>query len=152
MLVLEGLVGLHRIIQIQLLQHFWLGHRLGLLWYWMVCLGNEQRSICCFWDYTQVLHFRSLVDYQGYSIFSKGFLSKWSESCSVMYDSLQTHRLNSPWDSPGQNTGVGKTFPTPGDLPNPGVKPSCIAGGFFTIWATREAILAQSSRYDGHLS
>ena len=31
--------------------------RLGLLWYWMVCLGNEQRSFCCFWDCTQVLHF-----------------------------------------------------------------------------------------------
>ena len=42
-LVLEGLIGLHRTIQLQLLQHYWLGHRLGLLWYWMVCLGNEQR-------------------------------------------------------------------------------------------------------------
>ena len=31
MLVLEGLVGLHRTIQLQLLQHWWLGHRLGLL-------------------------------------------------------------------------------------------------------------------------
>ena len=27
-LVLEGLVGLHRTIQLQLLQHYWLGHRL----------------------------------------------------------------------------------------------------------------------------
>ena len=55
-LVLEGLVGLHRTIQLQLLQHYWLGHRLGLLWYWMVCLGNEQRSFCHFWDCIQVLH------------------------------------------------------------------------------------------------
>ena len=31
MLVLEGLVDLHRTIQLQLLQHYWLGHRLGLL-------------------------------------------------------------------------------------------------------------------------
>ena len=31
MLVLEGLVGLHRTIQLQILQHYWLGHRLGLL-------------------------------------------------------------------------------------------------------------------------
>ena len=44
MLVLKGLVGLHRTIQLQLLQRFWLGHRLGLLWYWMICLGNEQRQ------------------------------------------------------------------------------------------------------------
>ena len=47
-LVLKGLVSLHRTIQLKLLQHSWLGHRLGLLWYWMVCLGNEQRSFCCF--------------------------------------------------------------------------------------------------------
>ena len=30
-LVLEGLVGLHRTIQFQLLQHYCSGHRLGLL-------------------------------------------------------------------------------------------------------------------------
>ena len=29
-LVLEGLAGLHRTIQLQLLQHYWSGHRLGL--------------------------------------------------------------------------------------------------------------------------
>ena len=29
-LVLEGLVGLHRTIQCQLLQHYWSGHRLAL--------------------------------------------------------------------------------------------------------------------------
>ena len=54
---LKGLVGLHRTIQLQLLQHYWLGHRLGLPWYWMVCLGNKQRSFCHFWDCIQVLHF-----------------------------------------------------------------------------------------------
>ena len=48
----------HRTIQLLLLQHYWLGHRLGLLWYWMVYLGNEQRSFCRFWDCIQVLHFR----------------------------------------------------------------------------------------------
>ena len=47
-LVLKGLIGLHRTVQPQLLQHYWLGHRLGLLWYWMVCLGNEQRSSVIF--------------------------------------------------------------------------------------------------------
>ena len=31
MLVLKGLVGLHRTIQLQLLQHYWSGDRLGLL-------------------------------------------------------------------------------------------------------------------------
>ena len=56
-LVLIGLVGLHRTIQLLLLQHYWLGRRLGLLWYWMVSFGNEQRSFCHFWDCIQVLHF-----------------------------------------------------------------------------------------------
>ena len=41
-LVLEDLVGLHRTVQLQLLRHYQLGHRLGLLWYWMACLGNKQ--------------------------------------------------------------------------------------------------------------
>ena len=31
-------------MQLQLLQRYCSGHRLGLQWYWMVCLGNEQRS------------------------------------------------------------------------------------------------------------
>ena len=30
-LVLEHLIGLNRTVQVQLLQHYWLGHRLGLL-------------------------------------------------------------------------------------------------------------------------
>ena len=42
-LVLEGLIGLHRTGQLKLLQHQWLGHRLGLLWCWVVCLGNKLR-------------------------------------------------------------------------------------------------------------
>ena len=56
-LVLEGLVGLLRTAQLQLLQYYWLGHRLGLLWYWKVCFGNEQRSFCHFWDCIQLLYF-----------------------------------------------------------------------------------------------
>ena len=55
-LVLEGLVGLHRTVK--LLQQYWSGHRLELPWYCMVCLGNGQRSFCCFWDCIHVLHFR----------------------------------------------------------------------------------------------
>ena len=52
-----SLLGLYRTIQLHLLQHYWLGHRLELLWYWMVCPGNEQRSFCRFWDCIQVWHF-----------------------------------------------------------------------------------------------
>ena len=56
--ILGGLLGLHRTDQLQLLWHSQLGHRFGLMWCWMVCLGNELRSFCLFWGCTQVLHFR----------------------------------------------------------------------------------------------
>ena len=46
-----------------------------------------------------------------------------SESRSVMSDSLQPHGLYGPWNSPGQNTGVGSLSLPPGDLPNPGIEP-----------------------------
>ena len=108
------------------------------------------------------------------------WLESESESRSVMSDSLQSHGLYSPWNSPGQNTGVGSLsllqgiFPTQGSnsgLPHCGqilnqlshegsprilewvaypfssgsFQPrnrtgvSCIAGIFFTNWATGEA-------------
>ena len=47
------------------------------------------------------------------------------ESCSVLSDSWRPHGLHSPWNSPGQNTGVGSSsllqgiFPTQGS--NPGL-------------------------------
>ena len=72
-LVLEGLVGLHRTIQLQLLQHYWSGHRTGLLWYWMVCL-NKQRSFCHFEIASRCCISDSFVDDDGYSISSKGFV------------------------------------------------------------------------------
>ena len=103
-----------------------------------------------------------------------------SESHSVVSDSLRPHGLYSPWNSPGQNTGVNShsllqgIFPTQGsnpDLPHcrqilyqlshkvsPTIlewvaylfsresswprnwtRVSCIACGFFTNWAMREA-------------
>ena len=60
-LVLEDLVGLHRIVQLQLLQSYGSGHSLALPWYWVVCLGNEQRPFCHFWDCIQVLHLGLLL-------------------------------------------------------------------------------------------
>ena len=104
-----------------------------------------------------------------------------SESHSVVSDSLRPHGPDSPWNSPGQNTGVGSLallqgiFLTQGSnlgLPhcrrilyqlshkrNPTIlervaypfssrsswprnqtRVSCIAGGFFSSWALREAL------------
>ena len=74
-LVLEGLVSwTDRTVQLHLLQHYWSGHRLGLQWYWMACLGNKQKSFCCFWDCIKYCISDSFVDYDGYSISFKGFL------------------------------------------------------------------------------
>ena len=42
MLVLEGLIGLHRTVQLQL---YWSGHGIGLLWYWTVRLRNRDHSV-----------------------------------------------------------------------------------------------------------
>ena len=74
-LVLEGLVGLHRPIQLQLLWCYRLGHRLGLLWYWMVSLETI-RDHCIIFEIAPKfgLISDSLVDCEGYSISSKGFL------------------------------------------------------------------------------
>ena len=70
----KGLVGLHRTVQLQLLQHYWLGHRLGLLWYWMVFLGKKQSSFCLFETAPKNCISDAFVYYEGYFISSKGFL------------------------------------------------------------------------------
>ena len=74
MLVLKGLVGLHRTIQLQLLQHYWLG--IGLDYgdiEWFALETNRDHSVVfeiaskyCISDY--------FVDHDGYSISSEGFL------------------------------------------------------------------------------
>ena len=54
-----------------------------------------------------------------------------------MSDPLWPQGLYSPWDSPGQNTGVGSLSILQGIFP---AQISCIAGEFLTNWATREAL------------
>ena len=50
---------------------------------------------------------------------------KWSENCSVVSDSLRPHGLYGPWNSPGQNTGMGSLSFLQGIFPtqrlNPGL-------------------------------
>ena len=52
---------------------------------------------------------------------------KWSEGHSVVSDSLRPHGLHSPWNFPGQNTGVGSCTLLQGLFPiqggNPGLPP-----------------------------
>ena len=47
-----------------------------------------------------------------------------NESHSVMSDSLRSHGLYSPWNSPGQNTGVGSCSLLQGIFPTQGSNPS----------------------------
>ena len=47
--------------------------------------------------------------------------SPWSKSCSVMSDSLWPHGLYSPWNSPGQNTGVSSLSLLQGIFPTQGL-------------------------------
>ena len=58
LLVLEGLIGLHRPKQLQFLLHQLLGHRPRWLWHWMLFIVNDPRLFYGFWDCTLVLHFR----------------------------------------------------------------------------------------------
>ena len=62
-----------------------------------------------------------------------------SESRSVVSDTLWPHGLNIPWNSPGQNTGVGSLSLLQGIFPTQRSRESRIAGGFFTGWAIRKA-------------
>ena len=65
---------------------------------------------------------------------------KIDKICSVVSDSLQPHELYSPWNSPGQNTGVSSPtllqgiFPTHGS--NTGL-PHCTQ--ILASWATSKA-------------
>ena len=70
-------------------------------------------------------------------------------SCSVMSESLRPHRLarQAPLSMgfSRQEYWSGLPFPSPGDLPNPGIKCKtlaypALAGGFFTTSTTWEAL------------
>ena len=126
------------------------------------------------------------VDFNKLHIFLMQYFKCESESRSVVSNCLQAHGLYSPWNSPGQNTGVGSLSLLQGIFPTQGLNPglphcgwilyqvshkgtprilewvaylfssgssqsrnqtgvSCIAGRFFTIWATRKSL--RSSRF-----
>ena len=65
---------LHRTIQLQLLQCYWSGHRLGLLCVeWFALEMNKDHSVI-FETASKYCILDSFVDHDGYSISSKGFL------------------------------------------------------------------------------
>ena len=92
----RGLIGLHRTVQPHLLQHYWLGHRVGLLWCWMGCLGTHS---VIFETAPKYYIFDFFVEYEGYSISSKVFSPavvdrmviwiKFTHSCLTSYFYMQ---------------------------------------------------------------
>ena len=71
---LEGLVDLHRTVQLQLLQRYWSGIHLDYHDIeWFALEMNTDHSIV-FETASKYCILDSFVDYEGYSISSKGFL------------------------------------------------------------------------------
>ena len=74
MLVLEGLIGLHRTVQLQLFQFYWLGIDLDYRNIeWFALETNRDHSVI-FEISSKYCIPDSFVDYDDYSISSKGFL------------------------------------------------------------------------------
>ena len=73
-LVLKGLLGLHRTVQLQLLQRYWLGIDLDNFDIeWFSLETNRDHSVI-FEIASKYCISYSFVDYEGYSISSKEFL------------------------------------------------------------------------------
>ena len=65
--------------------------------------------------------------------------------CLTLCNLMDCSPPGSSWDFLGKNTGVSCHFPTPGDLPDPGIQPAspltlALAGRFFYHWATWETL------------
>ena len=74
MFILEGLVGLHRTVQLQLLQRYWLGIDLDYRDIeWFALETNRDHSVV-FEIASKYCISDSFVDHDGYSISSEGFL------------------------------------------------------------------------------
>ena len=65
-------------------------------------------------------------------------LKEWSESRSVMSNSLWSHGLYSPWNSPGQNTGVGSLSLLQGIFPTQGWNPDLPHGRWIPYQLSRK--------------
>ena len=69
-----------------------------------------------------------------------------AKSCpTLVTHGTQSARLLCPWDFPGKKYWSRLLFPSPGDLPDPGIKPAYPALKVDSYyWATKEAHLGQN--------
>ena len=74
--------------------------------------------------------------------------SKWTDT------TLWTvaHQVSLSMRFPRQEYWGGLPFPSPRDLPDPGLWVSCISGGFVSIWATWEALVVTLTSHFSSLS
>ena len=68
----------------------------------LTTLSHSLSGMLYLWQETLLPHLSILVEYS--CDVDCILILKWSGSGSVVSDSLQPHRLYSPWNSPGQNT------------------------------------------------
>ena len=103
------------------LVHMWKCTEAGLGFWVHIDLSHPDCIFTRLLGQGDVIQLFTLLSGLGWSI-----RTEWSRS--VMSDSLQPHglyptRLLCPCDFPGNSTGVWLPFPSPGDLPDPEIKP-----------------------------
>ena len=75
-------------------------------------------------DYTVHGVAKSQIQLSDFHLYPYAAAAKLLQLCPTLRaHRRQPTRLLHSWDSPGRNTGVGLPCPSPGDLPNPGIKP-----------------------------
>ena len=85
--------------------------------------GENLLSLTIKYDVTVVFHYGSFMDTL-YQVTKVHFYSHFfSESHSVMSNSLRPHGLYSPWNLPGHNTRVDSLSPLQGIFPTQGLNP-----------------------------
>ena len=75
-----------------------------------------------------------------------------SESCSVLSDSSQPHGLYSPWNSPGQNTGMGSPSLLQGIFPSQGSKPGLLHGMWILYQLSHQGSPVNTKREDARIT
>ena len=95
---------------------------------WLVVKVAKLDQLVNLWVF---FHLKSASEVQGQKV-------KVAHSCLTLCNPVDY--TYSPWNSPGQNTGVGSlAFSRGSSQPRDRTQVSHIVGGFFTSWATREA-------------
>ena len=63
------------------------------------------------------------MDLEGIMLSEKNSDKVSAPSCPTLCNPMNPTRLLYPWISPGQEYWSGLPFPSPGDLPDPGIEP-----------------------------